>query len=258
MGPADNAARATVGEMSDVASTDLTGVQEELIRAIYETGTPTVVVLINGRPLSTRWTAEHVPAILEAWEPGERGGEAIAEVLFGDQNPSGRLPVTIPRHAGQLPVFYNAKPAHEYVRRHTGGYVDMDTTPLYAFGHGLSYTTFRYSNLRVEPAQIRPGGRAQISVDIENTGGRAGEEVAQLYIRDVLATVTTPVQQLRGFRKVALEPGEVKTVTFTLAPEDLALLDRDMHWVVEPGTFEIMVGGSSASIALRGALEVMG
>ncbi len=248
----------TVGEMSDVASTDLSGVQEELIRAVYETGTPTVVVLINGRALSIRWTAEHVPAILEAWEPGERGGEAVAEVLFGDYNPSGRLPVTIPRHAGQLPVYYNYKPSKEFVPLFTGGYVDMPIGPLYPFGHGLSYTTFAYRDLRVEPAAIHTGGRAKVSFEVANTGSRAGVEVVQLYIRDVVSSVTTPVKQLRGFQRVALEPGESRRVEFTLSPGDLALLDEDLHWVVEPGAFEVMVGGSSEAIALQGTLEVVG
>jgi beta-glucosidase len=251
----DSEDRATVGERSDVASLDLTGVQEDLIRAVYETGTPTVVVLINGRPLSIRWTAEHVPAIVEAWQPGERGGEAVADVLFGDYNPSGRLPITIPRHVGQLPVYYNYKPSKAYWIGQSG-YVDMPATPLYEFGYGLNYTKFEYSNLHIDPQEIRPAANVYVSVDVKNVGERQGEEIVQLYVRDVVATVSTPVKQLRGFQKIALEPAKAKTVDFTLTPADLSLLDQNMNWVVEPGTFEIMVGSSSEDIRLKGIFDV--
>ena len=246
--------RRTDGEGHDVASLDLSGMQEDLIQAVFETGTPTVVVLINGRPLSTRWTAEHVPALVEAWEPGERGGQAVADVLFGDYNPSGRLAITIPRHSGQLPVYYNYKPSKaEWMRR---GYVDMPATPLYPFGYGLSFTRFEYSRLRVEPAEIRCGGPARVTVDVENTGDRAGADTVQLYLHEKYAPVATPVKQLRGFERVALQPGEKKTLTFRLIPEDLQVLDLDMHWRVVPGDFEIMVGKSSAEISLQGILKV--
>jgi beta-glucosidase len=250
--------RPTVGEGYDVASLDLTGVQEDLIKAVVETGTPTVVVLINGRPLSIRWTAAHAPAILEAWEPGERGGEAIAEVLFGDINPGGHLPITIPRHVGQLPAYYNFKPSKAYWIKEGWGerYVDMPATPLYPFGYGLSYTQFEYSNLRIEPPESGPAGTVRVSVDVKNIGARAGDEVVQLYIHDVVGTVSTPVKQLRGFQRVSLQPGESKTVDFALGPEDLALLNRDMHWVVEPGDFEMMVGSSSEDIRARGVLQM--
>ena len=247
----------TDGEGHDIASLDLTGVQEDLVRAVVETGTPTVVVLVNGRPLSTRWTAEHVPAIVEAWRPGERGGTAVADVLFGDYNPSGRLAITIPRHVGQLPAFYNYKPNKAYwMKELKRGYVDMPATPLYPFGHGLSYTNYEYSNLRIEPAAIRPGGEARVSVDVKNVGTRAGEETVQLYVHETYAPVSLPVKQLRGFDRVALKPGEAKTVTLTLTPEDLQLLDIDMHWRVVPGDFEIMVGRSSADIPIQGILKV--
>ncbi len=246
--------RPTDGEGADVASLDLSGVQEDLVRAIYETGTPTVVVLINGRPLSIRWTAEHVRSIVEAWEPGERGGEAVAQVLFGDYNPSGRLPITVPRHSGQLPDYYNYKPSK--ASRMKRGYVDMPATPLYPFGYGLSYTTFEYSHLRIEPPTIHPAGKVQVSVDVKNVGDRAGEETPQLYVHELFAPVSTPVKQLRAFEKVPLAPGETKAVTFTLTPEDLQILDPDMHWVVEPGTFEIMVGSSSEDIREKGILAV--
>jgi beta-glucosidase len=250
----------TDGEGHDVASLDLSGVQEDLIQAVFETGTPTVVVLINGRPLSTRWTSEHVPALVEAWEPGERGGEAVADVLFGNYNPSGRLAISVPRHSGQLPVYYNHKPSKAYWINggwtDHRGYVDMPGTPLYPFGYGLSYTNFEYSNLRVDPAEIHPGGEARVTLDVQNTGDRAGVETVQLYIHEEYAPVSTPVKQLRGFERVALEPGETKTVTMKLTPEDLQLLDIDMHWRVVPGDFEIMAGKSSADIPLQGILKV--
>jgi len=247
----------TDGEGHDIASLDLTGVQEDLVRAVYETGTPTVVVLVNGRPLSTRWTAEHVPAIVEAWRPGERGGEAVADVLFGDYNPSGRLAITIPRHVGQLPAYYNYKPAKAYwMRDLKRGYVDMPATPLYPFGYGLSYTQYAYSNLRIEPPLIHPEGVARVSLEVKNTGGRAGTETVQLYVHEPVGPVATPIKQLRGFERVELKPGETKNVTLTLTAEDLQLLDRDMHWRVVPGDFEIMVGKSSEDLPLRAVLKV--
>lgn len=248
----------TDGEGHDVASLDLTGVQEDLVRVVYETGTPTVVVLVNGRPLSTRWTAEHVPAIVEAWRPGERGGEAVADVLFGDYNPSGRLAITIPRHVGQLPAYYNYKPAKAYwMRDLKRGYVDMPATPLYPFGYGLSYTQYEYSNLRIDPPQIHPEGAASVSVEVKNTGDRSGTETVQLYVHETASPVATPIKQLRGFERVDLKPGETKNVTLTLTPDDFQLLDRDTHWRVVPGDFEIMVGKSSEDLPLRGVLKVV-
>jgi len=250
------------GEGRDVASLDLTGLQEDLVKAVVATGTPTVVTLINGRPLSIRWETEHVPAILEAWNPGERGGEAVADVLFGDYNPSGRLAITIPRTVGQLPAYYNSKPSKAYwINRgwtHMGGYVEMPGTPLYPFGYGLTYSEFRYGNLRVDPPAIDTMGSAHVSVEVENTGKRSGIETVQLYVHERFAPVSTPVKQLRGFQRVELDPGERKTVVFTLGPEDLHLLDGQMHWAVVPGTFDIMVGKSSADIALEDTLDVRG
>lgn len=248
----------TNGEGYDVASLDLTGLQEELVKAVHSTGTPTIVVLVNGRPLSIRWIAEHVPAIVEAWLPGEKGGRAVAEVLFGDVNPSGRLPVTVPRHSGQLPVAYDRPPSKDYwVERGWGRrYADMSAKPLWEFGHGLSYTSFEYSNLRIETPRVRRDGEVRLSVDVANTGARAGAEVVQLYIRDVLASVATPVKQLRGFERVELKPGEKKTLRFTLRPEDLSLLDRNLKPVVEPGEFRVMIGRSSEDIRLRGSFVV--
>ena len=251
----------TDGEGHDVASLDLTGMQEDLVRAIQATGTPVVLVLINGRPLSIRWEVAHVPTIVEAWLPGEAGGEAVANVLFGDTNPSGRLAITIPRSVGQLPVYYNYKPSKAYwIDKgwvHNGGYVDMPGTPLYPFGYGLSYTHFQYSNLYIDSLQIPKQGKTRVSVDVENTGEVAGVDTVQLYVHELYAPVSTSVKQLRGFERVALEPGQKKSVTFVLGPEDFQLLDRDnVHWVVVPGTFDIMIGSSAADIALKGTLEV--
>ncbi len=250
--------KGTNGEGYDVASLDLTGMQEELVKAVYETGTPTVVVLINGRPLSICWIAEHIPAIVEPWICGEQGGHAVADVLFGDYNPSGRLPVTVPRHVGQLPCYYNYKPSKEYWITHGWGkpYADMPATPLYEFGYGLSYTTFEYSNCLIEPQKTGPGGHIQVSIDVKNTGKRAGSEVVQLYLRDPLSSVVTPVKELKGFAKTALKPGEKKTVQFTLTPDHLALLNRHMEWEVEPGEFHVMVGHSSEDIRAEGTFTI--
>ena len=242
------------GEGKDIASLDLTGMQEDLVKAVHETGTPTVVVLINGRPLSIRWTAEQVPAILEAWNCGEQGGRAIADILFGDVNPSGRLPITIPRHVGQLPVYYNYKSSKALWMQH--GYVDMPASPLYEFGYGLSYTSFEYSNLKIEPPVLGPGGEVSISVDVKNTGPRAGHEVVQLYLNDVISSVSTPVKELKGFEKVLLEPGQQKTIQFHLSPEDFSLLDQNLQWRVEPGAFNVMVGSSSERIHQKGSFMV--
>jgi beta-glucosidase len=251
---------ATDGEGSDVASLDLTGVQDDLVQAVSATGTPVVVVLINGRPLSVRWEAAHVPALVEAWEPGERGGTAVADVLFGDYNPSGRLPITIPRSSAQLPAYYDCKPSKVFwVQKGWSknyGYVDMPSSPLYPFGYGLSYTRFGYGNLVVDTPRIHPGGDARVHLEVKNVGDRSGVETVQLYTHERFAPVSTAIKQLHGFQRVALGPGESKTVSFTLTPEDLMLLGLDMHWSVVPGTFDIMVGGSSADVPLTATLEV--
>ena len=240
----------TNGEPNGVASLDLTGLQEELLEAVHATGTPTIVVLINGRALSIRWAAENIPGILEAWNCGEQGGNAVADVLFGEYNPGGRLPVTFPRHVGQLPVYYN------HSKNKWDRYVDMPATHLYEFGFGLSYTTFEYSNLKILPDKINSAGEVQITIDVKNTGKVKGDEVAQLYINDVISSVSTPVKELKGFSRISLNPGETKNVTFILLPEDLSLFDRNMNEVVEPGIFEVMVGSSSNDIRLKGKFEV--
>lgn len=223
----------------DRDSLDLLGAQNELVKAIVETGTPTVVLLINGRPLSVNYIAEKVPAILEGWYLGEEGGTGAAEVLFGDANPGGKLPITFPRSVGDLPDFYNHKPSANV------DYAFSTRKPLFAFGYGLSYSTFRFDNLRVEPAQMPPGGTAKVKVDVTNTGKREGDEVPQLYVHPKVSSVTQPVMQLRGFERITLQPGEKKTVEFTVRPETLSILDVDMERVVEPGDYEMMVGPSS-------------
>jgi beta-glucosidase len=228
--------------LGDRPSLDLVGEQEELVRAIVETGVPTVVVLIHGRPLSVNYIAENVPAILDAWYLGQETGTALARILFGDVNPGGKLPVTIPRSVGQLPIFYNHKPT---ARR---GYLFGTTEPLWPFGYGLSYTTFDYENLKVDRAEIGPSEIATVSVDVVNTGDRTGDEVVQLYVRDLVSSVTRPVKELKGFERVTLEPGERKTVTFPVGPEQLRFYNRAMERVVEPGEFELMVGGSSVDL----------
>jgi beta-glucosidase len=240
----------TNGEGRDVAKLELTGLQEELLEGVYSAGKPVIAILINGRPLAIPWAAEHIPAILEAFMCGEQGGNAVAEILFGDYNPSGKLPITIPRHAGQFPFYYNHSVTKERAK-----YIDMPATPLYEFGFGLSYTQFEYSNLKM-PDMIYSGGDVNISLDVKNTGGRKGAEVVQLYINDVISSTSRPIKELKGYEKISLEPGETKTVKLKLLPEDLSLYDRNMNFVVEPGTFKIMIGSSSQNIKLTGSLEV--
>jgi beta-glucosidase len=236
--------------LGDRDSLDLIGAQDQLIQAIVETGTPTVVLLINGRPLSINYAAAHVPAILEGWYLGQEGGTAAANVLFGDVNPGGKLPVTFPRSVGQLPAYYDHKPSRNR------SYAFVDHTPLFPFGYGLSYTTFRFENLRVVPAAIGTEGKVTVRVDVTNTGTREGDEVPQLYIHQRIASVTQPEMKLRGFHRVTLKPGEKTTVEFTLAYDALSMLDVNMHPVVEPGVFDIMVGPDSAQTQSV-ALEVM-
>ncbi len=238
-------------EANNRTSLDLPGVQEQLALAVATAaaGKPLVVVLLNGRPLSIGALQGKVPAILEAWFPGVEGGHAIADVLFGDANPSGKLPATFPRNVGQVPIYYahknTGRPPREE-EKYTSKYLDVPWTPLYAFGHGLSYTTFRYDAPVVLRATLPMSGlQQQVSVRVTNTGQRAGAEVVQLYLRDDVASVTRPVKELRGFQRVELQPGESRTVTFPLGFDDLAMYDIDMRRVVEPGTFTVFVGGSS-------------
>jgi beta-glucosidase len=228
-----------LNHMGDRASLDLMGRQEELVKAMLATAKPVIALLYNGRPLSINCLAQNVPAIFECWYLGQENGRAIAEVLFGDVNPSGKLPITIPRSVGHLPVFYNYKPS---ARR---GYLFDEVSPLYAFGYGLSYTTFALKNVRLEKNEIRKTRSTRVFADVTNTGKREGTEVVQMYIRDRVSSVTRPVKELKGFQKINLRPGETKTVTFEITPESLAFYDIRMKYVVEPGDFTIMIGNSS-------------
>jgi beta-glucosidase len=228
-----------LNHMGDRTSLDLIGRQEELVKAMVALGKPVIVFLFNGRPLSINYVAENVPVIYECWYLGQENGHAVADVLFGDYNPGGKLPISVPRSVGHLPVFYNYKPS---ARR---GYLFDDVSPLYAFGYGLSYTSFTIENPRLTKKRIRTDGSTRLVVDVTNTGKRAGCEVVQLYIRDLVSSVTRPIKELKGFRKVPLEPGESTTVTFNITPAELSFFDVNMKYVVEPGDFEIMVGNSS-------------
>jgi len=236
--------------LGDVADLTLMSNQEELVQAMLQTGKPVIALLINGRPLAVPLLAERVPAIVEAWYAGQEGGTAIGEVLFGDVNPGGKLPVTFPRHSGQLPVYYNRRPTS--FRNH----LDLTREPLWAFGYGLSYTTFQLDDLRVASPAIGPGGTTEVSVRVRNSGARAGDEVVQLYIRDQVSSVTRPVKELRGFTRVTLQPGESKSITFRVGPDELSLIDRHMQRVVEPGRFDVMIGTSSAT-QLTATLDVV-
>ena len=231
--------------MGDCATLDLTGRQDELVSALAKLGKPIVVLLFNGRPMSIRYVNETVPAIFECWYLGQETGAAVAEVLFGDFNPGGKLPITIPRSAGHLPAYYNHKPS---ARR---GYLFDDVSPLYPFGYGLSYTTFALENARLSRKRIKRDGSAKVLIDVKNTGKRPGSEVIQMYVRDLVSSVTRPVKELKGFKKVFLQPGEKQTVELEITPAALAFYDIDMKYVVEPGEFEIMVGTSSRDSDLQ-------
>jgi beta-glucosidase len=253
----------TVGETASRTSLDLPGRQLELVQAVYATGKPMIVVLLNGRPMSINWVDKYVPGVIEGWFPGAQGGTAIADVLFGDYNPGGKLTVTFPKTVGQIPYNFPTKPSAQWEGEKT-----RVNGALYFFGHGLSYTTFKYGNLKINPeivSEARSSGRAAgiapslkvtVSCDITNTGSRAGDEVVQLYTHELVTTVTTYEKNLRGFERIHLNPGETRTVTFTLTRDDLALWDREMHFVIEPGKFKVMIGSGSEDIRLNGQFEL--
>jgi len=241
------------GEGFDRSNLDLPGNQEALLEAVAATGKPAVLVLQNGRPLTIGWAKAHIPAILEAWYPGEFGGQAIAETLFGLNNPAGRLTVTFPRSTGQLPDFYNFDPSRVHK------YVDDDGQPLFPFGFGLSYTTFRYDHLVAEPPHPGSKGDIQVRVNVTNTGNRAGDEVAQLYVREDVSSVETPARTLAGFARIHLEPQQTRTVTFRIPQEQLAVWNAERRWAVEPGNYTVWAGGSSrAPLSAKFALQTQG
>jgi beta-glucosidase len=242
----------TVGESASRTSLDLPGRQLELVQAVYATGKPVVVVLMNGRPMSINWINRYVPGILEAWFPGAQGGTAIAEVLFGDYNPSGKLTMTFPKTVGQIPFNFPTKPNAQWE-----GEKSRVNGALYFFGYGLSYTSFSYSNLKISPTKQRANGSITVTLDVKNTGSREGVEIVQLYTRDLVSSVTTYEKNLRGFARVSLRPDETKIVSFVLTPADLSLWDRNMKFVVEPGRFRIMVGASSEDIRLSGEFDIL-
>jgi beta-glucosidase len=239
------------GEAAARSNIDLPGVQQQLVAAIKATGKPFVVVLVNGRPLTIPYLAENAPAVLEAWAPGVQGGNAVADILFGTVNPGGKLPVSFPRAVGQIPIYYNhentGRPA-DPDNKYTSKYLDLETGPLYEFGHGLSYTTFRIDNLKLSSTHMSShGGKIQVSVKVTNTGSRSGDEVVQLYLRDPVATIVQPVRKLRGFQRVSLAAGAARTVSFTLSTEDVGFYDNAAKFRVEKGKIEVYVGNTSSA-----------
>jgi len=247
----------TTGETRDSADLKLPGLQQDLAEALLATGKPVALVLINGRPYAFPALAEKANAILEAWLPGEEGGSAVADVLFGDVNPGGKLPITFPRSAGQVPIYYNAKPAGMKSYWYDD-YVSEKVTPLYPFGHGLSYTSFEYGDLEIGQKQAVAGETVDILLRVKNVGKLAGDEVVQLYIHDEFASTPRPLKELKGYQRLTLNPGQTRTITFHLPVNQLAFYDNDLKLVVEPGTIEVMVGSSSEDIRLRDKFEIGG
>ena len=255
MGELDNMS----GEAASRASLDLPGRQEELLKAVAALGKPVVLVLLNGRPLSINWAAEHVPAILEAWEPGTEGGHAVADVLFGEVNPGGKLPVTFPRSAAHAPLYYARVTTHqpEGSKMHQSRYWDGPTTPLYPFGYGLSYTTFAFSKLEPATPRLKLGQKVEVSVDVANTGSVAGDEVVQLYVHQKAGSDSRPRRELKGFRRVSLKPGEKQTVTFSLGPDELRYWSTSQRkWLQDAEAFDLWAGGDS-NASLHADLEVV-
>ncbi|MGF7037811.1 glycoside hydrolase family 3 N-terminal domain-containing protein [Mucilaginibacter lappiensis] len=252
----------TCGEGYDVTDINPQGVQRELLQAIYKTGKPVILVLENGRPWSISWEKENIPAILEAWYPGEKGGTAVANILFGKVNPSGRLNMSVPQSTGHIPVFYNYVNSSRGNNREPGtiekpgrDYVFSSTDPLFAFGFGLSYTSFDYSNLKVSKTEFSKNEQITVSVDVKNTGNMPGKEVVQLYLGNKVNSVSTPVMALKRFSKIAIEPGQVKTVSFTINAKDIAIWNRQMKQVTEPGTFDVMIAKAANNVVLKKQLE---
>jgi beta-glucosidase len=247
----------TTGETRDSADLKLPGRQEDLAKAILATGRPVAIILVTGRPYAFAALAERANAILEAWLPGEEGGSAIADILFGDVNPGGKLPITFPRSVGQVPIYYNAKPSGGKSYWHID-YVSEKATPLYPFGHGLSYTSFEYRDLLIGRNQVTVGESVDISLAVKNVGKVAGDEVVQLYIRNEFASTPRPVKELKGYRRVRLKPGETVQITFHLPVNQLAFYDVNLNLSIEAGKIYVMVGSSSDDIRLNGEFEIVG
>jgi beta-glucosidase len=259
----------TVGERRDMSgeaksrsNIHLPGVQEDLIKAIYATGKPVVVLINAGRPLIFKWTSEHVPAILYTWWLGSEAGDAIADVLFGDYNPSAKLPISFPRTEGQIPIYYShfntGRPAmNDSDRFYRSAYIDLSIYPQYEFGYGLSYASFEYSNLKLSSTKMKPNEKITVSCSITNTGKYAGEEIVQLYLRDKVASVVRPVQELKDFKKIMLQAGESKTIQFIIDKEKLSFYDQKLNWIAEPGDFDLMIGASSSDIRLKASFELI-
>jgi beta-glucosidase len=237
-------------------------VQEQLIKAIYATGKPVIVLINAGRPLVFNWTADHVSAILYTWWLGTEAGGAIADVLFGDYNPSGKLPMTFPRSTGQIPIYYNhlstgKPPYNDSAAYYRTGYMDLMQNPKFPFGYGLSYTQFKYSDLQLSKSKIKRGEILHVKLNVTNSGKYAGEEVVQLYIHDKVASLVRPVKELKDFQKIFLNPGETKLITFNIGKEKLSFYNEKLEFVAEPGDFDIMIGSSSADIRLRTSFELL-
>ena len=242
----------TCGENMDRSDINLPGLQEELVEEVYKAGIPVIVVLVNGRQLGVEWIADHVSALVEAWEPGSLGGQAVAEVLYGKVNPSGKLPVTVPRHVGQIQCVYNQKSANTWFPYALG-----NSDPLFCFGYGLSYTQFKYEALSINRTTMQPADTARLSINVTNAGNMDGDEVVQLYIRDDYSSATRPLKELKDFKRIHLKKGETQTVSFDITPEMLSYYDANMQYGVEKGTFTIMVGSSSRNDDLQSVqLEV--
>lgn len=250
------------GEAKSRSNIHLPGVQEELIKAIYNTGKPVVVLINAGRPLIFNWTADNVPAILYTWWLGDEAGNATADVLFGDYNPSGKLPMTFPLSEGQLPIYYNyfntGRPAtNDTDRFYRSAYIDLSIHPKFPFGYGLSYTNFKYDNLKLSSTKISPGKTIDVSFTLTNTGKYSGEEVVQLYLKDEVASLVRPVKELKDFKKIFLQSGESKQVTFIIDKEKLSFYNQNLQWTTEPGEFNIMIGTSSEDIRLKQVFELV-
>jgi beta-glucosidase len=241
------------GEASSRVNIQIPEVQQELLGALLKTGKPVVLVLFTGRPLVLKWEEEQVPAILNVWFGGSEAGDAIADVLFGDVNPSGKLTMTFPQHVGQVPIYYSHKntgrPLNgQWFQKFQSNYLDVSNEPVYPFGYGLSYTTFQYSDLKLDRTTMTSQDSIQVSVEVSNTGTRDGAEVVQLYIRDLVGSVTRPVKELKDFQKVMIKAGETRTITFSITSDKLSFYNSDLQWVSEPGRFQVFVGTNSRDV----------